>query len=314
MSNSFKGYFFAIVSAVSYGTNPLGVLFLYELGLRPVSVLFYRFTVAASILALLMLVQHKSFALTRKEAKVLLMLGGLFVVSSFTFYQSFRFMAAGLASTILFFYPVMVAVIMAVFFGEKVRVGTVVSIVLALFGIVLLYQGDGSTSMSMAGMVLVIVSALTYALYIVMLNMSEIRMSSVKLTFYVLLICIFFNIAASFFDPAGGLQPLPNLRACLWALWLGVFPTVISLVTMTMAVNFVGSTPTAIMGALEPLTAVVIGATVFDEQLTPRLALGIMMILSAVMIIVLSKRLSHIRVMSFVNAIGHKVIKYWRWR
>lgn len=218
MSNTFKGYFFAIVSAVSYGTNPLGVLFLYEEGLRPVSVLFYRFTVAALILASLMIVQRKSFALTRKEAKVLLLLGTLFVASSFTFYQSFRFMAAGLASTILFFYPVMVAVIMAVFFGEKVRAGTVVSIALALAGILLLYQSDGSTSMSMTGMVLVIVSALTYALYIVMVNMSEIRMSSVKLTFYVLLICIFSNIVASFFDPAGGLQPIPNLRACILSL------------------------------------------------------------------------------------------------
>ena len=314
MSNTFKGYFFAIVSAVSYGTNPLGVLFLYEEGLRPVSVLFYRFTVAALILASLMIVQRKSFALTRKEAKVLLLLGTLFVASSFTFYQSFRFMAAGLASTILFFYPVMVAVIMAVFFGEKVRAGTVVSIALALAGILLLYQSDGSTSMSMTGMVLVIVSALTYALYIVMVNMSEIRMSSVKLTFYVLLICIFSNIVASFFDPAGGLQPIPNLRACIWVLWLGIFPTVISLVTMTMAVQYVGSTPTAIMGALEPLTAVAIGAAVFNEQLTPRLALGIMMILSAVMIIVMSKQLSPMRVLSFVNAIGHKVIKYWRWR
>ncbi len=314
MSDTFKGYFFGIVAAVSYGTNPLGVLFLYEAGLRPVSVLFYRFSIAAALLALLMIVQHKSFAITRKEAKTLLSLGALFVVSSFTFYMSFRYMPAGLASTILFFYPVMVAVIMAMFFGEKVRIGTVISIVLALLGIVMLYKGDGNTTINITGMWLVIVSALTYALYIVFLNRSEIRMSSVKLTFYVLLICIASNVVASFFDPAGGLQALPGARSWLYALWLGVVPTVFSLVSMAVAVKYVGSTPTAIMGALEPMTAVVIGVTVFHEVFTTRIAAGILMILSAVIIIVLSKQVSPTRVFSFVNNLGHKVIKHWRWR
>ena len=314
MSDTFKGYFFGIVAAVSYGTNPLGVLFLYDAGLRPVSVLFYRFSIAATLLAALMIVQHKSFALTRKEAKTLLALGALFVISSFTFYKSFCYMPAGLASTILFFYPVMVAVIMAVFFGEKVRLGTIVSVILALSGIVLLYKGDGETPISIAGVWFVIVSALTYALYIVFLNRSEIRMSSVKLTFYVLLICIFSNAVASFFDPAGGLQALPDGRAWLYALWLGLVPTVFSLVSMAVAVKYVGSTPTAIMGALEPLTAVVIGVTVFHETFTSRIAAGIVLILSAVIIIVLGKQLSPTRVFSFVNSLGHKVVKHWRWR
>lgn len=314
MSNSFKGYVCGIVSAVAYGSNPLGVMFLYDESIRPVSVLFYRFCIAALLLACLMLVQRKSFAVTRRESGVLLLLGALFVVSSFTYYLSFRYMAVGLASTILFFYPVMVAVIMALFFGERVRIGTVLSIALALLGIVLLYKGDGRTAVSIVGMVLVLVSALTYALYIVLLNRSEIRMSSVKLTFYVLLICILSNLVASFFDPTGGLQMLPGARSWLYALWLGLIPTVVSLVMMAMAVGYVGSTPTAIMGALEPLTAVLIGVAVFGEVLTLRLALGIILILSSVMIIVVSKQVSPLRVFSFVNELGHRVVKKWRWR
>ncbi len=314
MSDTFKGYFFGIVAAVSYGTNPLGALFLYDAGLRPISVLFYRFAFAAIMLAALMMVQRKSFAVTRKEAKVLLGLGLLFVASSFTYYQSFKFMPAGLASTILFFYPVMVAVIMAVFYGEKIRLGTIMSIVLALAGILLLYKGDGDSTISMTGMCLVIISALTYAVYIVLLNRSEIRMSSVKLTFYVLLICIVGNIVFSFFDPEGGLQGLPDARSWASALWLGLVPTVLSLVSMAVAVKYIGSTPTAIMGALEPLTAVVLGVLIFHEVMTPRIALGIAMIFAAVIIIVLSKQVSPTKVFAFVNTLGHKVVKRWRWR
>lgn len=314
MSDTFKGYFFGIVAAVSYGTNPLGALFLYDAGLRPISVLFYRFAFAAIMLAALMMVQRKSFAVTRKEAKVLLGLGLLFVASSFTYYQSFKFMPAGLASTILFFYPVMVAVIMAVFYGEKIRLGTIMSIVLALAGILLLYKGDGDSTISMTGMCLVIISALTYAVYIVLLNRSEIRMSSVKLTFYVLLICIVGNVVFSFFDPEGGLQGLPDARSWASALWLGLVPTVLSLVSMAVAVKYIGSTPTAIMGALEPLTAVVLGVLIFHEVMTPRIALGIAMIFAAVIIIVLSKQVSPTKVFAFVNTLGHKVVKRWRWR
>ena len=314
MSNSFKGYLCGIIAAVSYGPSPLGVLFLYEDGVRPVSVLFYRFSIAAIILGAILLLQKKSFKVNRNEARVLILLGGLFVISSFTYYLSFCYMAVGLSSTILFFYPVMVAVIMAVFFNEKVRIGTVLSTGLALLGIFLLYKGDGNTTVSITGMVLVLVSALTYALYIVLLNRSEIRMSSVKLTFYVLLMCIASNFIASFFDPTGGLQALPNMRSLFSALWLGVFPTVVSLVTMAMAVKFVGSTPTAIMGALEPLTAVVIGVMVFGEIITPRLTLGMMLILTAVIIIIVSKHVSTIRVFSTVNTFGHRVVKHWRWK
>lgn len=314
MSDTFKGYFFGIVAAVSYGTNPLGALFLYDAGLRPISVLFYRFAFAAIMLAALMMVQRKSFAVTRKEAKVLLGLGLLFVASSFTYYQSFKFMPAGLASTILFFYPVMVAVIMAVFYGEKIRLGTIMSIVLALAGILLLYKGDGDSTISMTGMCLVIISALTYAVYIVLLNRSEIRMSSVKLTFYVMLICIVGNVVFSFFDPEGGLQGLPDARSWASALWLGLVPTVLSLVSMAVAVKYIGSTPTAIMGALEPLTAVVLGVLIFHEVMTPRIALGIAMIFAAVIIIVLSKQVSPSKVFAFVNTLGHKVVKRWRWR
>ncbi|MBM6993531.1 MAG: DMT family transporter [Prevotella sp.] len=314
MNNTIKGYLCGIVAAVSYGTNPLGALFLYEDGLRPMSVLFYRFSVGALLLGLMLLAQRRSLALTHAEARVIGMLGLLFAASSLTYYYSFMFMAAGLASTILFFYPVMVAVIMAVFFGERLTAATLLSIVMALGGILLLYQGDGTSTLSLTGMALVIVSALTYALYIVLLNRSQLRMSSVKLTFYVLLICVVCNVVSSFFDPAGGLQGLPTLRSWVSALGLGLLPTVVSLVMMAIAVKHIGSTPTAIMGALEPLTAVVIGVMVFGEVLTPRLSLGILLILLAVIVIVVGKQLSPQRLFSFVNRMGHRVVKHWRWR
>ena len=141
MNLKVKGTILGIVSAVSYGTNPLGALFLYQEGLNSNSVLFYRFSLAAVVLACILFIQKQSFRLSRKEVKTLCLLGILFAVSSLTFYTSFHHMDAGIASTLLFVYPIMVAVIMSLFFKERISPVTMFSIILALSGIALLFPG-----------------------------------------------------------------------------------------------------------------------------------------------------------------------------
>jgi len=285
----FKGVSCGVLAAVCYGTNPLGALPLYEEGVNTSSVLFYRFSLAVVILGATLLVEHKSFALNRHELKVLSLLGMLFAISSITYYQSFHFMDAGIASTVLFVYPVMVAGIMACCFHEKLTPITVIAILFSLVGIGLLYQGDANIAISMTGFILVMLSALSYAVYIVVVNQSNIHMSSVKLTFYVLLFCMLTLLIYSVTSSDLALQLPPSRRAWLYAGWLGMVPTVLSLVLMTIAVHEVGATSTAIMGALEPMTAVAIGIMVFSESMTLRLAIGIVTILVAVFMIVLGK-------------------------
>lgn len=300
MNLKVKGTILGIVSAVSYGTNPLGALFLYQEGLNSNSVLFYRFSLAAVVLACILFIQKQSFRLSRKEVKTLCLLGILFAVSSLTFYTSFHHMDAGIASTLLFVYPIMVAVIMSLFFKERISPVTMFSIILALSGIALLYRGGTGAGLNGLGVSLVMIASLTYALYIVVINQSSIKLSSIKLTF----VAIVFH---SFFDGSNYLQPLTTPRMWLFAIMLALVPTVISLVTMTMAVHAIGSTPTAIMGALEPLTAVIIGVTVFGEIFTLRLGIGIFMILVAVILIVAAKSFSPRKIVSFIGHVVHTV-------
>ena len=305
--NKTVGILCAILSAVCYGTNPFGALPLYEEGVNTATVLAHRFGLAVVLLSVVMLVKGISFKVTRHEFKVLFSLGILFAASSITYYQSFHFMDAGIASTILFVYPVMVAVIMAAFFKERVTGMTVVAIVLSLIGIALLYKGGTGASLSVIGIVLCILSSLAYAIYIVVVHQSSIKMSSFKVTFYAMLVCELTLILYSFTSPELYLHALPSARAWSFAVWLSIVPTILSLVFMTVAVNHVGATPTAILGALEPLTAVTIGVVVFGELLTPRLIVGILFILFAVMLVVLGKDL-HLR------TITHAVSRLWHWR
>lgn len=315
MNSRLKGILCGVGAAVSYGMNPLGALPLYADGINTTTVLFYRYGLAVILLGLFMAVERKSFSITLKEFAILVPLGVLFALSSLTLFASFHFMDAGVASTLLFVYPVMVAIIMAIFFKERITFVTVLSILLSLSGIALLYRGGDGGVLDTTGVLLVMLSSLTYALYIVIVNKSSLRMSSLKLTFYVLLVGVLLITSCSFFgDGETRIQILTTPSMWLHASILAVFPTIVSLLLMVVAVHEIGSTPTAVIGALEPLTAVMLGVTLFGEELTLRLSIGITLILSAVILIILGNSISLNRITVVVGNFGHLLAKYWRWK
>lgn len=275
-----------IGAAVCYGTNPLGAQ-LYKEGMEPSSVLFWRFGLAWLIIAAVMMFRKESLRVNLRELKVLVSLGLLFFASSITLYISFRVMDVGVASTILFVYPVLTAAIMALFFKEKITPATLISIVLSFVGVMLLYWTPGGGRLSTLGVILVLISALTYAVYIIVVNRSKLEMSSFKINFYVVLICALGNLVMTMVN--GGLQVPATMTSWFYVGWLAVVPAILALVMMVYAAKYIGSTPTAIMGALEPTTAVLIGIFLFGELFTLRLAIGIVLIFTSVIIIALKK-------------------------
>ena len=314
MNSKIRGTLCGIVAAACYGTNPLGALPLYADGIGTCSVLFYRFTLAAVLLAVVMAVQRKSLAVSRKELGCLAGLGILFSSSSLSLFYSFHFIGAGIACTLLFVYPVMVAVIMAVFFRERVTASTALAIVLAIAGIALLYKGGDGVSLNATGVSLVMVSSLTYALYIIIVNKSQLRMSALKLTFYSLIFSSLTVAAMSLTDPANRLQLLHTPVQWSLVAMLAVLPTVMSLMLMVVAVHDIGSTPTAIMGALEPVTAVILSVLLFGEVFTARMVGGIVLILVAVTMIVAGKNIHFNSLTRVYSPVGKIIVKLWRWK
>lgn len=291
-NRKFIGTLAGIAAAICYGTNPLGALKLYDAGMQTNSVLFYRFGLAWAIIAVVMLFRKEKLRVTWPEFRVLTGLGLLFIVSSLTLYLSFHYMAAGVASTILFTYPVMTALIMTIFFHERVTFATLLSLLLSCAGVVLLYWSDNGDTLSMVGVLLVLASALSYALYIILMNRGNLQMSSIKINFYVLLYCALGMLAYSLI--AGLPLTLPHgIVSWFYVGWLALVPGIFALVLMVYAAKYVGSTATAILGALEPLTAVLIGLFVFGEPFTVYLAIGIVLILAAVVIIAMAQQKKH---------------------
>ena len=180
---------------------------------------------------------------------------------------------------------------MAVLFKQRPSPFTIIAIVLALSGVALLsLRGSGGEdgNASLVGILLVLLSGLSYAIYLVTVNnVRRIReMDNLKLTLYVLLSSAgFFLINASL---NGGVQAIPSGSVLVNLLLLAFLPTLVSNLALVRAIKSIGSTLTSVLGAMEPLTAIVIGVVVFGETISGTMALGILLVIAAVTIIVLS--------------------------
>ena len=286
MNSKVKGYILGALGAASYGTNPIFAIPLYKCGMDSESVLFFRYLLAIPVIALMMKARGRSFSLKKSEIIPAFSMGILMALSSYTLFVSYKYMGAGIASTLLFLYPIMVAVIMSVFFKEKAGLVTAISIALALSGVFLISFKEGGGMVSLTGTAFVFLSALLYAIYLVYVNRSS-KLSAIptlKLTFYVIVAGTIMFGALSFLG--SGIKMPEN--TIMWAnvVGLAVMPTALSFYCTTHAITLIGSTPTAILGALEPLTAVFLGVIILGEPMTARIAWGFILVISGVSLIV----------------------------
>ena len=287
--NKFKGFLYGIVASSTFGLLPLFTLPVMGEGLTTFSILSYRMLFASILVAVLMLIGRVSFATNLKELRWFAVLGFLYYGSAALLFQAYGGMASGLATTLHFMYPVSVTVIMALVYKQRPSVVTICAIILSLVGVALLCLRESNTGVSsLLSILLVLLSGVCYAVYLVLV--STVRrinqQNSQKLTFYVLMFSgAFFMLSAL---QGGGLQIIPSASAGINLLLMATLPTLLSNLALVRSVKNIGSTLTSVLGAMEPLTAIIVGILVFDESLRGLMVVGIILILVSVSLIVLS--------------------------
>ncbi len=293
------GLFLGLMAAVCYGFIPLFTKELQApavgLPLSSSTILFYRFGIASLILAAIMFVRRESFRITYAEFVRLVQLAflsngaALFLISGYRYCSS-----SGVATTLHFTYPILTALIMMIFFRERSRLSTWIAIGLSIAGVALLSGVGGGAQW--LGIVLEIISALCFALYLIRVNRSRVsQMPVVKLTFYVmafgaLIFAAFIAYERADFDISAHYALIPSASGWLNLCLLSVLCTVVTNLALVYATQNVGPTVASILGVLEPLTALVLGILFLGEELTPSMAAGIGLILPAVLIIILRRK------------------------
>ena len=282
MSDTLKGYLFALVSALTYGMIPLFMIPLKKMGFFSVdTALFYRFLIAAFlILGYLVFYQKESVKINLKEGIIFSILGLFYALSAEFLFIAYDFLSPGIASTIFFIYPIMVALILGIFFKEKITLATTISLVIVVVGVGILSIKD-NFEINYIGLFVSLLGALMYALYMIIVNKTKINASGVKVSFYSMVFASLFFLVKTLIL---GNSVIPSLEIGTHLALFSLITTALSVVSLVYAIKYIGSTPTAIMGAVEPVVAVMISVGLFDETLTFSLIAGVIIIISGVLI------------------------------
>lgn len=290
MKDVVKGYLAAIVSAVTFGMIPLFMIPIKQQNFSVDAALFYRFISTSILIVAYLIYRKESLRVTPREGFLLVVLGLLYAVSAEFLFLAYDLLSPGIASTIFFMYPLIVALILGFFFKETITLPTVIALFIVLIGVFFLSVKDiANFSINYIGACISLLGAFTYAIYMLIVNKSNISASGIKISFYSTLFSSLYFLLKLFFT--GRTLPIPELKMAGLLVGFGVITTLLSIITLVYAIRMIGSTPTAIIGVAEPVVAVAISIWIFhEEEFTFNLFLGVCLIIIGVMIDILKPK------------------------
>ena len=253
---------------------------------------FQRWGIAALALCIIAAAGRKSLKVSGKEFGKIFLLSIFRALTSFTLLIGYANIASGVASTIHFTYPVVVAFCMMFIFGEKKSPVIIVAIILSVIGAYCLAAGDTAEvpdGDKTKGILASAASVLCYAGYVILLRKTGAdSIESTKLTIYVLGLSAAYFIAAG--SMTGGIRIVTEPEGWLYILGISIVCTMVSNYFLVNAVRNAGPTLASVFGALEPLTAVLTGVLFLNERLSPINIAGIALILCTVTIVVVYQK------------------------
>lgn len=301
--NRLKGLLYGVISSSTFGLIPLFALPAIQKGIGVDSVMFYRFGISALVLGLWLLIRKHDLRINVREGMTLAVLGIFYALTALLLTSSYLYIPSGIATTIHFLYPVVVTATMILFFKDKVSLPLIVAVLMAISGVYLLSNNGASGTVSLKGLLLVLTTVITYAVYIVGVNKSFVhRMDGLKLTFYVLLAgAIVFG--GNLLIKGVALDLILDFNTGVYLVLLALIPTLVSDFTLILSVQHVGSTTTAVLGCMEPLTAVVMGVCFLNEHLGGWQLIGMFVILLAVSMVIIANSKEGFSLKRLVNRV-----------
>lgn len=252
--------------------------------------MFYRFFISVIIYGVYLFFKKANFKLSKKNIRDIIFIGGMgYGLTGLTLVSSYDYIPSGIGTTIGFQFPVMISIFMWLFYKEKLQKSIYISLALSLLGVFLLSYSPIHGMVSFYGIFLLTITNLMYSMYIIGVNKSSMKeIDSSVLTFYVITISMTLCLSLSIIR--GTLIPIPSLMAAENILFMSIFSTIIANLTLILAIKSIGSTITALLSPLEPVTAIIIGAIAFNETVNIQIITGVIIIILAVILIVINQK------------------------
>lgn len=278
-----KGKIYLILSAFIYGFTPILAKAVYSGGTNGMTLTFLRAAMSLPLLFLVLVVKKIDLRLEKGQAKrvVLLAVVGN-SLSIICLYVAYSFISVGLATVLHYIYPLLIVLICALFFKERMGRRKLIAAVLVTMGILLFMDVNGKGDIF--GAVMAFFSGLFYAFNVLYMDKSGLdRMHYLKLTFYISLIM---SVTVFLFALPGG-QLAFDMSAEAWILAevISVLVTLCGLPLFQLGVLYEGAATAGILSTVEPITGVLLGAALLGEPLTWAGLVGCALILLGVVLI-----------------------------
>lgn len=297
MNSQLRGVVNGIISGVSFGMIPLFSIPVIAAGMDNVSILVYRFLFGSAAMLAILLLRKTNMRVSLSELLRIVSLAIFYITTALATLECYKYLSSGIATALVYTDPIWCALIGLAFLGDKFSIKLTSSILLASLGVMMMtgvFSGDGT--FSMIGLLLGLASGLAYGIYLILVPRLKVKhIASLKLTFYVFFTGMWLLIAYSLMTN-GGVEEVPDSSCWLDLALLGLIPTAISNICVTVSLKLIDSTIVAILGAFEPLTAMVVGVVILGEPLGFIGVVGGMLILVAVAILTINpQKLKFIR-------------------
>ena len=261
-----RGKVCLILSAFIYGLAPLLAKIAYAGGINGITLTFFRTALMIPLLFVLMLFGKRSFRLNKKELLDIIILGvfgGSF--SIITLYSAYDYISTGLATTLHFIYPLIIVVVSALIYKEKIRGYKLLAVMLVTVGIFLFV--DLNTAADKIGVILAVLSGIFYSFYVIYMDHSGIDgMDYVKLTFYLMIIM---SCGTFVFGAAARTISFSGINVLGWisALVISLLITLGAIPLFQAGVRYEGASTAGIVSAFEPITTIILGSLVLGETM-----------------------------------------------
>ena len=274
-----------LLSAVLFGVAPSLIKLTFDMGNNSINATFLRSVLILPVLLVLLKMKKVPLRLSAKEGKAVLLGVGIGnALTSVLLGMSYAYIPVSIATPLHFIYPVMVAVIGRVFYGERLSGFKLLALLTCVLGVTLFFEQGAP--LHAGGIAIALISGCTYAFYIQYLDKSELRhMHIFQLLFYINVVTAVTAGVMGLFT--GSLSFALTASGWLYMLLVAVSVSLFAFWLFVIGLKLVGGFTAAILSTLEPLSSIICGILLLGEILTPARAWGCAVILMSVLFVTL---------------------------
>ena len=274
-----RGYFLTILSAVIFGFTPILAKITYSMGSNGITMAFFRHLFVIPILFLIIYFKKIPYRITIDQLKNICLVGIIGnALTVAALYTSYSYIQVGSATVLHFLYPMFVSLICYFYYQEKLLNAVKVCLVVASIGIMFFIELGGA---SFLGLFLALFSAVTFAYY--MIGIEKLGLHIINpyvLNFYFAVVISISLLVIGLFS--GQLELILPLQAYGYSLLIAILTSIIGIICLQQGVRYLGATTTSILSMFEPVTSVIFGIIILQEQLTIIKLIGCLIILATI--------------------------------